>query len=268
MLRLGERREVFVLRAARAHGQVDPALGWEEGERHRLRRRPRPRPVRGGDGHAQAVTRGNRVRREVEGDAPLVASSGLQHGRLLVALAVCEVEEPAGDQRRRPVREDIAEAYADERLWAVDRERKDRLGEAEELEGAPGAVRSRRRAKARRPAAGRRRGRPTGLPRTRRPPPSRRTGRRGAAPTRSPVAPARTSRRGATARTSPPPSFPASRIGRLRSPGPESTPEHRLVHDARVDALEPVVPPAEGLLEETDAGPGGRRPGTRAPRGR
>src|SRR4029079_1949315 len=29
--------------------------------------------------------------------------------------------------------------------------------------------------------------------------------------------------------------------------------EHRLVHDPRVDALEPVIPPANAFLEEADA---------------
>src|SRR4026209_1283386 len=29
-------------------------------------------------------------------------------------------------------------------------------------------------------------------------------------------------------------------------------PEHRLVHDARLFALEPLVPPADALLQETD----------------
>ena len=39
--------------------------------------------------------------------------------------------------------------------------------------------------------------------------------------------------------------------------------EHRLVHDPRVDALQPVVPPAHALLEEADARPGKRVVGER-----
>ncbi len=44
-------------------------------------------------------------------------------------------------------------------------------------------------------------------------------------------------------------SYAARGVGRVLHPGAE----HRLVHDPRVDALQPVVPPADALLEEADA---------------
>src|SRR5439155_19287053 len=66
--------------------------------------------------------------------AHLVAASRLERARLLVALTVAQVEQAACDERRGPVRGDVAEANGDERLGAVGRERQLELGEAEQLQ--------------------------------------------------------------------------------------------------------------------------------------
>src|SRR5579862_8420578 len=47
----------------------------------------------------------------------------------------------------------------------------------------------------------------------------------------------------------------ARRLYALRHPRAQ----HRLIHHARVDALEPMVPPAQDFLEKADLGPGKRK---------
>ncbi len=146
MLRLGERRQLGVRRPGRADGQLERARPGEERQRHRLGRGPGPRPVRGRDGDAEAVSGRKRVRDRVELDPHAVAAARLEQLRVLVRVAVGEVEQAARDERRSAVGRDVAEADADERAAAGRRRARARPRAGRGSRRPPRAVRSRRQA--------------------------------------------------------------------------------------------------------------------------
>ena len=80
-----------------------------DGEGGTVRRGPGQRPRRPGDRDPQAVARADPCRRrgEAHGDRHLLA--GHQRGRMVVPVAMGQVQRPAGDERRRPVRRDVAQ---------------------------------------------------------------------------------------------------------------------------------------------------------------
>src|SRR5215211_7500399 len=71
---------------------------------------------------------------DIQGHPYLVAAPGLEWARILMALTVSEVEEATGDERRRAVGEDLAEADANEPERPVDREVESQGREPEDLE--------------------------------------------------------------------------------------------------------------------------------------
>jgi hypothetical protein len=80
------------------------------------------------------VAGGKRVRHEVERHLHLVAAAGLERARVLVAVAVRQVEEPTRHESGRPVWKDLAEPHGDERARAVGGELQGHLRESEDLE--------------------------------------------------------------------------------------------------------------------------------------
>ena len=249
-----ERRRL-VLVAGRAHGKQQPAALVQR-ERDGLGRGPGPRPVGARDRHAQAMSGRHGLGDRVEADADVVAAPRLERPRLIVAVAVGQVEQAAGHEQRRSLGGDRAQAHRHQRARPVGRQRQLDLREAEDLErllerlereghralvlGAllgrpvPGAaVRAPRAgvrargldaAEADRVVAGERPLLVLHL--------GRRPGRRG---------------------------DPAPRPLRVLVGGldrvlhPDA--HRRLVRDLRVDALEPAIPPAQALLEEADRRP-------------
>ncbi len=80
------------------------------------------------------MTGGERVRDRIQAHGDGVALAGDERLRPLVAVAVGEVEQAAGDEQRGAVRGDVAQPYADESRRPVARERQHHLGEAEDLD--------------------------------------------------------------------------------------------------------------------------------------
>ena len=126
-------------------------------ERRAARRRPDVRPVGAGErraapgGPARRSTRSPRARSRSR-----VGTPGSSGDRRVVAVPVGQVEQAAGDERRRAVREDVAELgrqVGDRHAEDVTREPQPRM--AEDLELGRRAAPSRRSASRRRRRAGR-----------------------------------------------------------------------------------------------------------------
>src|SRR5439155_13918587 len=114
------------LSTARPNGQLEPAP--VERQDHLLRRWPRPGPIRGRHGYPEAMAGRKGMRADVERHPHLVPCARLERAKVCMTLPVGEVEEAAGDQRRRAVGEDVAEAHADKCLRTVDLDVDDDFG--------------------------------------------------------------------------------------------------------------------------------------------
>ena len=112
--------------------QVEAAA--EDGERYRLGGGPDPRPVGRRDADAKPVAGDGRPAR-ARSAAPRPCLYDPSRGLgTRVAVAVREVQEAAGDERRDAVGSDVAEAHGDERRAGGRRRARAHLGEAEKLE--------------------------------------------------------------------------------------------------------------------------------------
>ena len=80
-----------------------------DGERDRLRRRPQPRPVRGRERQTHAVPGRDRLRDAVELEHDALAAARLERLRVFVAVPMREVQDAAGDQQRAAIDRDVAE---------------------------------------------------------------------------------------------------------------------------------------------------------------
>ncbi len=130
-----QRRQPGVFLARRAFRQCQLRIGTgEEGKRDRLGRRPQQGPVGGRDRQPQAMAGQKSVAEVVELDGDAVALAGLQRLRLAMPVAMREIERPIADTGRGAARRHVAEPHANERQRPVDCELERRLRRAQELE--------------------------------------------------------------------------------------------------------------------------------------
>ena len=263
LFRVGKTLELRVLGPRRPDREVDRAYTGVDAERNGLRCRPQKRPIGGRDSDPDAMTGGKAVGYIVELDSRFAAFTGNKRIGKFVALAMAEIEHAIADQCRDPIGKDVIEAHNRLGYRAVAVEHEPELGHAEDFqriaqrlgikdqrpavihllvgwhlnisaEGAPTAACKPRRgwrvdldaplglARRDEGAAG------SQCERQALDPPRRPT-RFGDPPTRS--------------------SF-ILRLGPYTILHPDT--KHGLVHDPGIDALQPVVPPAQCLLKEPD----------------
>ena len=146
-LGLAEGCEQLVVGPGRAHRQHQAARrAGEQAELDGLGRGPDPGPVLGRHGHAQAMAGGEGVGDRVEGHGRVEALAGHKRSRLLVAVAVRQIEHLPGDELGAAVGRHVAEAHADQGARLVDGEPQGDLGRSQDLERG----RERRRGEAQR----------------------------------------------------------------------------------------------------------------------
>ena len=195
----------------------------------------------------------HRMPDRVEPHAHVVEPAALERLDLAVTVAVGQIEEPARDQERRAVRRHSAEPNGDERLGAIRLERQLDLRKAEDVERLLERFeREAHRARVLRTLVGR----PVALTAVGTPRAGVGAGRLSAADTYRELARqrqlTRVDRRRGPLRLGHPAARPLGVVVGGRQHVLDPGAQRGLVHDPGVDALEPVVPPAQALLEEAD----------------
>ena len=104
----GKRPQRRVLAAAAAHRQLERAPAGRQRERDRLGRGPDDRPVAVESASRRRWPAANACAAFVELQADRLAPARLQRLRILVAVAMRQVEQAVGDARRGAVRRDVA----------------------------------------------------------------------------------------------------------------------------------------------------------------
>src|SRR5688572_26887034 len=111
--RFGEFRR-FLLGSSASHRYFEMALLGVNAERRRFGRGPHHRPIAGGDRQPEAMILGYMRGGVVELDSDAVAFSGLERRRLLMAVAMAEVQDAIADPRGCAVGPQAVESYRDQ----------------------------------------------------------------------------------------------------------------------------------------------------------